>query len=230
MQRALLYIFLFFFLYSCGSANDHFRQAVKEIEKKNYRKAIDHLNKAIAKKKDFSKAYAEKGYCYSQLKRHDSAIIVYDQLLSFHSNNTWALFNVGLCKYDLEKFDEAINYFDRAMASKGYDPNDSSKFKLTFELTPLGKELLDDQNIFDIPFSEIFYMAGLTHYELGKNDKAYSYFKNCISRGYKLGESHYMIALCWLSSNEKEKACTSFKESSMKGYALATEQLAKNCQ
>ena len=129
----------------------------------------------------------------------------------------------------LQKFNDAVTYLNEALITKGYNPYYTSKSKFFMEFNPAGKELLGKQNYPDVSFSEIFYMAGLANYESGQIRKAYTYFTNCISQGYNLGESHYMIALCWLGSNQNEKACKSFNESQRQGYALASEQLAKFC-
>lgn len=115
------------------------------------------------------------------------------------------------------------------MITKGYNPNDTAKSKFYVELSPAGKELLGKQNYSDVPFAEIFYMTSLANYEIGQIRMAYTYFNNCISQRYNLGESHYMIALCWLRSNQNEKACKAFNESKSYGYALASEQLKKFC-
>jgi tetratricopeptide (TPR) repeat protein len=73
------------------------------------------------------------------IEKEDSAIIVYSQLISFDPNNTLALYNVGLCKYRQEKFEEAINYFNKALITKGYNPEDTSKSQFTMEYTQFGK-------------------------------------------------------------------------------------------
>ncbi len=229
MRHATLYIFLAIFLCSCNSAETFLQEADIAIEKGNYKEAIKLLDKAIEKKKYLSEAYTDKAHCYTMLDKDDSAIIVYNQLISYQPDNTLALYNSGLCKYRQEQFDEAISYFDNAMTTKGFNPHDSSKSQLIFEYTPEGNKLLGNPGKFDVALPEIFYMSGLAHYEKRQIRKAYSYFMRCISEGFNLGESHYMIAACWLSLGKKEKACESFKTSSLHGYSEASQQLSKNC-
>src|SRR5690349_11154653 len=129
-------------LCSCNSASDYLRKADNAIDRKNYRGAIALLNKAIAKDKYFTEAYTEKGYCYSALNKDDSALLTYGQVISFLPENTLALFNSGICKYRQNKFEEAIGFYNRAMITKGYNPNDSSKEQFIIEYTPEGKSLL----------------------------------------------------------------------------------------
>ncbi|TMI62011.1 MAG: tetratricopeptide repeat protein [Bacteroidetes bacterium] len=230
MRHNISNILFTIFLYSCTSFGDYLQKADTAIEKEDYREAINFLNKALSKKKYLAEAYSEKAHCYTKLNKDDSAIIVYEQLLVFDPNNTLAFYNLGLCKYRQEKFDEAIDYFNDAMKTKGYNPNDTSKSQLIMEYTQGGKELLGMDGKFDISFSEIFYMAGLVYYKTGKIKKAYRYFMDCISKGFNVPESHYMIGLCWLSAGDNQKACESFKTSQISGYALAIEQFEKNCK
>jgi hypothetical protein len=215
---------------SCSSANDYLQKADIAINKRDYRKAIGLLNNALAKKKYMSEAYTEIGYCYTMLNKDDSALIVYGQLISFSPKNTLALFNSGNCKYRQGKFEEAINFFNSAMVTKGFNPNDSSTGQYVLEYTPAGKDLLGISDKFDVPLAEIYYQAGLAHYELKQIKRAYGYFSNCISEGFNIGQSHYMIALCWLASNNKEKACQAFKTSILNGYKGAEEQFDKTCK
>jgi tetratricopeptide (TPR) repeat protein len=217
-------------LFSCNSANDYSQKADIAINKGNYREAMLLLDKALAKKKYLSEAYTEKGYCYTMLNKDDSALIVYGQLISYSSKNTLALFNSGNCKYRQRKFEEAINFYNSAMKTKGYNPNDSIAPQIVFEYTPAGKDLLGINDRFDVQLAEIYYQAGLVHYELNQIKRAYGYFSKCISDGFNIGQSHYMIALCWLASNNKEKACQAFKTSILNGYKEAEEQFDKTCK
>jgi tetratricopeptide (TPR) repeat protein len=230
MRHSFPYILLSILFYSCTSASDYLQEANIAIEKGDYRKAINLLDKALSKKNYLKEAYTEKAHCYTKLNLKDSAIIVYNQLIVFDPTNTLALYNIGLCKYQQEKFDEAISYFDNAMTTEGYNPNDSSRSRFVLEYTQFGKELLSKEDKFEVPFSDLFYMSGLAHYSIGQLKKAYDYFMNCISRKAYLGESYYMVGLCWLDSNKKEKACESFTSSSLYGYSLAKEQLEKTCK
>jgi len=225
----LLYLLMLLMAYSCMSANDYLEKAKIEINNGNYRKAIKFLDKALSKKKFLSEAYTEKAFCYSKINKDDSAIIVYNRLLSFSPKNTLALYNIGLCKYRQEKFDKATQSFIDALKTKGYDPEDTSKLKMYIEYTPFGKEILGKDDRFDVPFTDLFYMLGLSYYSEGKRKKAFHYFKNCIEKEFNLPECHYMIGLCWLESNMKEKACESFAKSAFYDYSLAKEQLAKVC-
>lgn len=226
---ATLYLLLMILSGSCRSANDYLDKADNAIEQGDYRKAIGYLDKALAKKRYFTGAYINKAYCYTNLDKDDSAIIVYNQVLAYMPENTLVLYNMGLCKYRKKEWVESIDYFKQAMLSKGYNPEDTTGKQLIMEYTPAGKELTGEGR-YDVYFSELFYAAGLAHYEVGQLKKAYTCFSNCISRGFNVRESHYMIAFCWFDSNKKDRACESFRAASLLGYEPAREQLARGCK
>jgi len=217
-------------LYSCNSANDYLKKADTAINKENYREAIVLLDKALVKKKYLMEAYTEKGYCYTMLDRDDSALLAYKHVISLLLNNTLALFNSGNCKYRQGKYEDAIDFYNKALIAKGYNTEDSTTGRLVVELTPEGKNLLGIDDKFDVSVYKIFYEAGLAHYELGQFREAYRYFHNSISGTYKVGESYYMIAMCWLVSNNKEKACEALRNSMLNGYAEASKKLATTCK
>jgi tetratricopeptide (TPR) repeat protein len=230
MRPTLLLISALIFLGSCNTANDLLNYAQKAIAEGRYREAIAYLDRAIDKKRNFAEAYLEKGHCYTQLNRDDSAIAVYEKVLFFSRGNTLAFYNIGLCQYRQKQFQSALTSFKNAMKTKGYDSDDSLRSGYTFEFTPGGKTLLGIDDRFDVPFSELIYMAGLCEYESGNIESAYQYLQNCIRRNVFLQECHYMVGLCWLAADNKEKACESLRSSSFFGYQPAIDELAKTCK
>jgi tetratricopeptide (TPR) repeat protein len=228
MIRLYIISILLLFLNSCNSAGDYLKKADAAIEKKDFREAISFLDKAIAKKRYLTQAYIDKGYCYAELNNDDSAILAYSQVLCYLPDNTMALYNIGWRKYSQKKHKDAIDYFNRAMLSKGYNPDDTAKIRMIMELSPAWNEI--QGNKFDIPFSEIFYAAGIAHYDAGQLRKAYDYFNSCISRQYSVGECYYMIGYIWLTSKENEKACEAFKNASTNGYAEVAKEIEQYCK
>lgn len=229
MRHLVTNILLIVLFGSCQSADDYLHKADTQIDKGDYRKAITYLDKALSKKRYFTGAYINKAYCYTHMDNDDSAIVIYNKVLAYMPENTLTLYNMGLCKYRKKEMDESIDYFNRAMLTKGYNPNDTFRNRITIEYTPAGKEILGIGK-YDVPLSEIFYAAALAHYEKGALKKAYNYFTSCISRGFNVKESHYMIALCWLASSKKEEACKSMRTAALYGYSPAQEHLAKTCE
>ena len=218
-------------LSSCESksANDYLQDSKSVSQKGNYKEAIRFLDKAINKNPKLKEAYIQRGLSHEYLKMDDSAINDYNKLLLFDSQNTTALYYIGLCKYRQNLYGEAIEYYNKTLITKGFNPEDTSP-KGQFVLNFNKNGILGEEAKFDIASYEIFYERGLAYYQNGQIQQSYFDFENCISQGYNVGESHYMIGLCWLTANKKEKACEAFRKSSFYGSSLAKKQFSEVCK
>lgn len=231
IKSVSIYLILTTLLFSCTSAETYWQRADIAMNQGHYAEAIRLLDKAIAEDKFFSPAFLDKGMCYEMLEKDDSAIIVYNQLLSFDPENIMALYGVGLSYYRLEKYDEAISILEAAMKSKGFNPHDSSRQVLTtFEYSPAAKKLLGIPEKPDIPLGKIFYTTGLAYYDNGKVREAYKYFMLSISEGYRLADSYFMAGACLIGLGKIEKACESFATSIFHGDQDAIKMHLKYCK
>lgn len=230
MRFCLSFLVFMSLLISCNSPTEVLKEAKRAISEKRYSEAIRLIDKAILKKNNFTEAYLEKAYCYSQLNLDDSAIIVYQKVVAFSLKNTLAFYNIGLCKYRKKDFGGAISSFKNALRTKDFDPDDSLKKGFYFEYTPGGKEVLGIDDRFDVPFSDIMYMLGLSEYNAGDIQSSFLHFQNCINRKAFLQEIYYMIGLCWLSAGEKQKACESLRSSNLFNYQPAVYELERSCK
>ena len=223
-------ILTFLLILSCTSSSEYLLEANEAGNKGNYREAIILLDKAIAKNPKFKDAYLNRGICNENLNRLDSAINDYNKLLKFDPKNTSATYYIGLCKYKQNKFAEAVEYFNKALWTKGgLNPSDTGHVQITIDYNKNGL-LADADNVkFDIAADEIYYQRGLAYYQMGNIGKAYSDFMNCIGNNYYVGESHYMVGLCYLSTNQKVKACEEFNRAILYGDTTAREMILKNC-
>jgi len=195
----------------------------------NYKEAILNYNKAIDKDPKLKEAYIQKGLCFEYLNQEDTAIKVYEYLLSFDPNNTTAFYYIGLCKYKQNKFQEAIEFYNKALITKGVsNPSDTSSPQIVLDLNKNG--ILADQAAFDVASYEIYYERGLAYYSTQQIKRAFYDFQNCIRQKYNLGESNYMVGLCWLTVNKNDKACEAFRQGAFYGDSLSTIQIPKVCK
>lgn len=228
MFRKHIYILSVLMFIGCHSATDYLNEGHNLVVKGDYASALILFGKAIDKDPKLREGYIQKGVCFENLHQEDAAITEYQKLLSFDSKNTTALYYIGLCKYEQKKYGEAIDYFTKAFISKGaLFTSDSSETGFTVDINKDG--LLGDISNYDVPSHDLYYQRGLAYYSCGEIKKAYKDFLHCVSQGYYVGQSYYMIGLCWLAANNKDKACDAFKEGSFNGDSLATE-LYKSCK
>ena len=132
------------------------------------------LDKAILKDPKLKEGYIQRGLCYENIKQDEKAISDYNTLLSFDPNNTTAFYYIGLCKYRQNKFQEAIENYDKALITKGVsNPSDTSSVQIVLDLNKNG--ILGDQAAFDVASYEIYYERGLAY----RKDSAVNWCPSC---------------------------------------------------
>ena len=195
----------------------------------DYPSAIKLFDKAIQKNPKLKEAYIQRGLAYECINQTDKAIADYKALLSFDPKNTMAYYSIGLCKYRQEKFNEAIDYYNKALVTKGVkDPSENSTPQIIINWNK--NSLLGDVTQYDVASYEIYYERGLAYYSTNQIKRAYYDFENCIQQNYMPGESNYMVGLCWLTVKNNAKACESFKTGAFYGDSLSKVQIPKVCK
>lgn len=196
-------------LSGCKSA-DEYLFAGKELSSSgNYPDAIRCFDQAILKDPFLKDAYILKGQCQQYLNQYDSAICEFRKLLHFDPDNTAAFYYSGICKYRQNKMEEAIEWFNRALDTKGgFDVRDTSSIKAILDIHK--DEIETDEAEFDIPSREILYDRGMAYYKTGKMKNAFYDFNSCVYQNYNSGLSHYMIGLCLRVKKEKKHARAAF--------------------
>lgn len=227
-MKPVIYIIIIISLVSCDlkSAKDYYKSATLNFNNQNYREAINLYSKAINKSPEFIEAYLDRGLCFEALNIIDSAVLDYNRVLKMDTVNIQALHNIGICKSKQDLFSDAHYYFTKALNIKGF--NDSS----VSIVMDMNKSFVwaDEIKSFDVPSYQIFYDRGLANYNLKKIKSAYFDFNRCIESKYNLGESYYMVGLCWLAANNKTKACEALKLAVYNKDSLALDLWYKTCR
>ncbi|MEQ8186757.1 MAG: tetratricopeptide repeat protein, partial [Candidatus Eremiobacterota bacterium] len=125
--RLLIILIIFLFLFQCFSLQG---QAAKEVEKlvdravelikeKNYKEALQILEEAKNKDKNYWPIYLYKGMAYHFNTDYSNAIIYYKVFIKYGGKNPKmgiAFYNIGDCYYRTDKKKEAIEYLEKARA------------------------------------------------------------------------------------------------------------------
>lgn len=208
------------------AARQYLEQGRKAGSSGDFQTSVDLLSKAISKDPKLKEAYILRGVGFEKMNQQDKAIADFATLLSFDPNNTEVLYYTGICKYEQQKFEEAIEFYNRALATKGITNRpDSSRPRLRIRMFKPGAK-----DGYDIPDYEIYYQRGLAYYAINQYKKAFYDFNDCIASEYNLGESYYMLGLCWLTSKNKDRACEAFNKGSVYGDSLSIVQVREGCQ
>jgi tetratricopeptide (TPR) repeat protein len=235
MKTKVLQIILCFFattfMMSCDfkSADDYLKEAHEVGMSGDYKTAIQTYNKAIEKNPELKEAYIQRGLCYENIQMDSLAINDYRKLLSFDPDNTTAFYYIGLCEFRHNKFKDAIDFYNKALMSKGINPTDSSA-QLVVDWNKGGILGNEDKAAYDIPSYEIYYERGLAYYSIGEVKKSFYDFQYCITQKYNLGQSNYMVALCWLAADNNGKACEALKQGIFYGDSLSIKLSEKTCK
>jgi tetratricopeptide (TPR) repeat protein len=216
---SIILIVLLFTRCDFKPAKDYFDDAEKLEEQKKYKEAIQLLDKAISKDKQFLGAYINRGADKSALGDFKGAITDYEKVLAIDSKNTLALFNIGNNYSQLNNYKAAVDYFDKAFNAKGGDDS-------YIDLTP---NSFVDSYKFDVPGREIRFQRGVALYFLDSLKKSYSDFRRCISEDYMTAESYYWVAFIYLSTGQNKIACDNFYKSKQLGDKDAEEEIKKYC-
>lgn len=195
VKRILACISCLCLLVNCKSGEDYLSQGQILISEGNFKAALVTFEKAIEKNPYLKEAYIQMGICHENLHQCDSALNVYSRLLNLYPDNTAAYYYSGICKYSQKKFEEAIQFFDKAIVSKGgFNVTDTASIQALIDLNKDNFE--SELPEVDIPSREILYDRGMAYYKTGQIKNACIDFNNCIIQNYNTSISSHMISLC----------------------------------
>ena len=169
MQRNLIYILLIFTIFvSCDlkTADDYYSIALDLEEKGEYGKAIPFLDKAIEKKPRFRPALINRGADKAAIGDYNGAIQDYQRIIAFDPENTMVLMNIGNNYKRLERYGKSIEFYTKALNTKGAIKPDSIYLVLN-----LPNEW-DEESDYFVRKYQIEYERGISYSYVEKYDLA----------------------------------------------------------
>lgn len=169
------------------------------LKEKNFKKAIDLINKSINLNKNNYSAFNNLSICHSNLGNHDESLKNYNKAIKLKPNYAEAYNNRGVVLKSLGRIDEAIKSYNKAIELKlsYHDPinnlgfifqlkNDYKKalmyFNKALELDPGSEDKKFNIGLLNLKFKK--FKEGWEGYELRKkikdrdiNLKKYDFFK-----------------------------------------------------
>lgn len=219
-------IFIIFLLLTSGcdftSAGEYYNQALELEKKGKFEDAILKLDRAIEKQPKFRAALLNRGVYKSELSKYTDANNDYKKILEFDSDNTYALYNIGLNHQRLKNYKKSIPYFDEALKTEGalnafglITNNDFKKFDSDA-----------DYNMFE---SEIYYQRGVGFLEMKDFDNSISDFQTALKLNYSEANCFYLIGEAYLGKKDSLNACQNFIKSAKLGDLDAREMIKEHC-
>jgi tetratricopeptide (TPR) repeat protein len=90
--------------------------------KRDYQRAVDDFEHAIAINPNDPRYYKNLGYCLDELGRYDEAIAAFSQATALDASDSYAYRGIGVCYYEKKDFKSALDFVRAAIS---LDPSDA---------------------------------------------------------------------------------------------------------
>lgn len=192
----------------------HFIQAAKSaLILKEYRRAIEFVNKALLIDKFNPQAYFFKGYIYNESGMEDKALSNF--ITSSEQDPTWDLpYQHIAMVYVKQKNDLAIKYFDNAYQANPKNVEALYQKALYYKETNRTEEALKTlKTIIGArpQYGKAIFAVGNILYGQNKIDEALKNFILCTEVEKTYYKAYYMMGQCYEKKNDKLKAKESYK-------------------
>ena len=224
MPKNWIYILtLSFIICSCDftTAEDYYAQAYQLEEQGKYEEAIILLDKAIEKKPNLKPALLNRGADKSALKDYKGAILDYEQILKHDPDNTLALMNIGNNYRRLEQYPKSVDFYSKALETKGAIKSDSVFAKLRLNNDE------EQESDYYVQRYEIEYERGISYFALKKFDKAIVDLKEALKYDYEKPYATYWIGKAYYELNDTLNATKHLTEASEYGFTDSKAMLDK---
>lgn len=224
MQRIILVLVIINLL----CCNHKKREAEAKLEEANLHLKNGRFDKALDDSYYIIKALPNDpaGYIISaqalyQLDRFAEAKVQLQKALQFDPDNTSVLFHLGLNCYHLNEHTQALNFYNRAIKTKGSDTL-FIEFKKSSTLKEIGR--------YDIPMATIRYFRGLAYYYLTNYNSALDDLLFALQNNYNKPNCFFYIGIISQDKGNITLACKYFNLAYDEGYIDAVSYLNKYCK
>jgi len=198
----------------------HVKQTHQNFIDSNYKKAYEEADKAIKIKTDNPIGYTLRGRALFEMDRNLDARKDFRNAVHLDSLNTTSLYYMGLISYDLNEYTMAIEYFNKAISTKGSDT-------LYFELNDKLSEYTYEENI---SMASLKYFRGICYYYNNDFINALTDLTFAANENYNKGRCFFYIGLMALTNRKEDLACKYLTLSIQNGYLEAGKYLPESCR
>jgi Tfp pilus assembly protein PilF len=151
-----------------------------------------------------------------RFKKYDEAISYYKKAISIDPDYSEAMNNLGVTYAETGNWDEAVTYFDSALANPMYETPESAYANKGYVLYMKGdyinaERAVKEALIINRLFPMASYVLGLVYTKLDNDDAAIEEFKKAIGLAPDYVEAHMDLAKTYLRSGNKAKALKHFE-------------------
>ena len=182
---------------------------------RDYKKAAEHLKKAIRLNKENESLLYEIGYCYEMGQMSDEAIGFFTQEINIRPYSLVAWYNLGIAYSTIELYEKAIDAFDYSIA---IDPTFTPAFFSKAQCYEQMEMYLEAINIYKQTF-ELEKPDAMTNYYIGdcyasmeKYDTAIEYYRKSISLERHFSDAWMGIGLCYVEMDQPSEALSHIEQ------------------
>jgi len=182
---------------------------------RDFKKAAEHLKKAIRINKDNESLLYEIGYCFEMGQLSEEAIDFFEKELDLRPYSLVAWFNLGIAYSSLELYEKAIDSYDYAIAiDPTFSPAYFSKAQCYEQMEMYLEAINVYKQTFDLekPDSMTNYYIGDCYASLEKFDLAIEFYRKSIKLEPHFSDAWTGIALCFIEQDNFLEALTHLEQ------------------
>jgi len=203
--------------YAQSTAKEWYDKGKDLKDDKKYKEALDAFKKSIALKADYAPALHQAGWCYNELEMYDDALVVLKKEEKAGAENKSTNYQeIGYALKGLKRYDEAISYFDKAIAA---DPDYTLPYKErgnSWYKKEEYQKALNDYNKYaslrdDIEDVDFYYDKAWCENELEKYNDAVESLKKCIELDNTYADAYSELGFSCYKLHRDEEALSYYR-------------------
>ena len=161
----------------------HYDLGLAYSQKRAYESAIEHLEKAVELRPDYSEAFNVMGLVYLTLQRQDRAIWCFNQARNnlLYATPHYPLSNLGEAYREKKDYDRAIHFYKKAL-----------------EIQPR--------------FVNAHRGMGLTYIDMGNYEAAVGSLERAVRYAPRFADAHFELGRAYVKLYKRQKAISAFKK------------------
>jgi tetratricopeptide (TPR) repeat protein len=205
-----IFLFVLIFFLSCNSKsnikefdheiNQYFEEAERLYKQNDYKLALKYMNKIIKKEKSDSDFYYNRALILIKLEEYKKAIVDLKKSIKIKTHDD-AYFNLGYCYSKIERDNDAIIYFSKAIIIENNNGDYYFSRGLSYEnLKVYDRAIRDFNKSIDLNYNIVYcYLEiGNIYYQKGEFEKSVEYYVKAYEIDNKNIEILYNIVSFYL--------------------------------
>ncbi|HMS51476.1 MAG: tetratricopeptide repeat protein [Sphingobacteriales bacterium] len=210
-----------------------YNQAILKVAAKDYKTAIDLLNKCIKADKHNKELLQLRANCYAEVGETKKAIKDYKAIVKFDQKDPVVYYNLGVTYLKLAKFKDAIMAYSHSVQLKpdyinAYQGRATAKTYINDYESAIEdyNAALDLKNY----FTPAIKGRGVAKCMLNRYDEAVNDFSYILELQPDDGLAYYYRGLAYYSLNQTYKGCNDIEKASQLNVARAAQDLKELCR